>query len=579
MVLAANILPYLAALAVTKWEEIGVNDFQPRNRSIYDFVVVGGGSAGSALASRLSENDKFTVLLLESGGSGNNVTDVPFLWQNIRNTPITVVMDTVPQKTTCLDTDGLCEVAYGNTLGGGSVHNGMFVTRGNPLDYDNWEALGAKGWSYKDVLPYLKKLEDVSLTNKTYSDLRGMNGPMKVSTSFINENMTNLWLQSVRQMGLKVGDYNGEEPVSFNMMQVNIDGQHRRVSTQRAYLDHAMQRKNLDIVSFARVNRVLFNGTRAIGVEYLRKNEKHVAYVNKEVIVSAGTLTSPKILQLSGVGPAHLLKKHGIPLVAHVPGVGENFHTHLSVYLNYDTNSTGFPTLDADRNDLNNYLEHGTGKLSTNQMVGLGYARTKYASANPIDTSVMYTFTGYKTPVDGRRSNRKTAFKDVLEFGAVGLLHKSKGYVRINSSNPNDHPLIDPNYGHHKVDTENLIEGVKIMLDFAKTDAFKAIAATPSDGGVQQCQDMKKWTRRHIKCLIKYASFCNQHYVGTCKMGSRDDHMAVVSHDLKVRGVQGLRVVDASVIPQVVRSSTNFVTIMVAEKAADMIKAEYNVDQ
>jgi choline dehydrogenase len=370
-------------------------------------------------------------------------------------------------------------------------------------------------------------------------------------------------------MGFKVGDSNGQDPVSFGQMQVNIDDKNRRMSTQRAYLDHTMQRKNFDIVSFARVSRVIFSGTRAVGVEFRRENETFTVRCNKEVILSAGALNSPKLLQLSGVGPKNLLNQHNIPVVADLPGVGENYHTHLSVYLDFTTNATFMPTVVANETDLREYLTSHSGKLANNQLVGIGFSKTKYSSSDPIDSSIMYTFTGYQ------QSDKSGAAQHLISFGAVGLIHKSKGFVRLNTTNAEDDPNVDPNYGAHSIDTDNLVEGVKIMVDFANTPALRAINAVPSDGQVPECQKIKKWTSKHIKCLIKWASFCNQHYAGTCKIGADSDPMAVLTPDLKVRGVQGLRVVDASVMPQVVRSSTNFVTIMIGEKAADLIKAEY----
>jgi choline dehydrogenase len=391
-----------------------------------------------------------------------------------------------------------------------------------------------------------------------------MSGPMKVQTSVINDDLTNLWLQSVREMGFKVSDMNGQDPVSFGQMQVNIDANNRRVSTQRAYLEHAMHRKNLDIISFARVNRVIFEGTRAVGVEVSREKETFIVRCSKEVILSAGALASPKLLQISGVGPKDLLDKHQIPVVADLPGVGENYHTHLSVQLDFTTNATFMPTSDASQSDLTEYLTSSTGKLANNQLVGLGFSKTKYSSDDPIDSSVMYTFTG------------ESKAQNILSFTATGLIQKSRGYVRLNTTNVQDDALIDPNYGEQAIDTDNLVEGVKIMVKFANTPALRAINAVPSDEKVPQCQNIEKWTSEHIECLVKWAAIGNQHYVGTCKMGADSDPMAVLTPELKVRGVQGLRVVDASVMPQVVRSSTNFVTIMIAEKAADLIKAEYS---
>ncbi|CAL1534360.1 unnamed protein product [Lymnaea stagnalis] len=548
--------------------------------------LVGGGSAGCVLAARLSENGSRTVLLLEAGPNdvGQAVLDTPLRVPDTFLSRFDWMFYSEPQKFSAKGLEAQrVYLPRGRVLGGSSQINYMQWSRGHRRDYDRWAESGADGWSYRGVLPYFMKSEDTIPKHLANKDYRGTQGPMKI-TQLRGYEIADAFIESVKSLGYKERDYNGEEQEGVSHTQSNIY-RGERWSTARAYLWPAATRENLDIVTGALVHKILIERGRAVAVRFHKDGatatgKLQKVKVKREVILSAGAFGSPQLLMLSGIGPKDHLVSLDIPVISDLP-VGNNLQDHLINFLLVNTNvSVGLPTV-----SLYHQLEYqtfGTGPLSSpGGNDGIAYVRTLPHLEQPdvqltavevsLDKKFMKVMPGINTELlQSWRMSDKPGFLLLACF----LQPKSRGTVRLRSSNPLDYPSIDPAYLSEDDDLEGILRAVRLAQQVINSEPLKKLGATIDPEPVPSCKDFPFDTDQYWKCVIRHLEATTHHPVGTCKMGATDDVTAVVDSRLRVKGVKGLRVVDASVMPTIISANTNAPTIMIAEKASDMIQQD-----
>ena len=525
----------------------------------FDYVIVGGGSAGATLAGRLSEEPDVRVAVLEAGKAGDS-------W--LVNVPAAVVLmvptkinswgfDTVPQP-------GLNgRLGYqprGKALGGSSAINAMVYIRGHRWDYDHWAELGNTGWSFDEVLPYFKRSE----ANERFTDeLHGTTGPLPVSDLRTDNPIHQAYLDAAREVGYPViDDFNGPEQEGIGIYQVTQKNG-ERWSAARAYLHpHMGKRSNLKVELQALAQRVLFDGKRAAGVEYSQNGVSKVIRARKEVILCGGAFQSPQLLQLSGIGDGADLQRVGIRTVHHLPGVGQNLQDHPDFVFGYKSERLEVMGLSLPGSmkmwrDIQQYRRERRGMITTNFAEGGGFLKTRPELAVPdIQLHMVVALV--------EDHARKLNFGHGFSCHVCLLRPKSRGTVRLQSADPNAAPLIDPNFLGEEEDVQNLVAGFKMTRKLM--DAKPLMAWRSED-----CFTSHVRTDGDIVQVLRERTDTVYHPAGSCKMGV--DKLAVVDPQLRVHGVEGLRVVDASVMPTLIGGNTNAPTIMIAEKAADMIKA------
>ncbi len=517
-----------------------------------DYVIVGAGSAGCVLANRLSEDPKTTVLLLEAGGPDEKrEIRIPAVFSKLFKTSCDWAYYTEPQPR--LNNRKLFW-PRGKVLGGSSSINAMVYIRGHRCDYDRWQSLGNAGWSFAEILPYFKKAED---QERGACEYHGVGGPLHVEDLRYINPLSRAFVAAAHQAGLPWNtDFNGAAQEGVGYYQVN-QKRGQRHSTADAYLKPALGRPNLSIRTHAQAARLVFHGTRAAGVEHVQNGKSHEAGATREVILCGGTINSPQLLMLSGIGPADHLRALGIPVVVDLPGVGKNLQDHLIVAVAYECTQPVSMARAGSLANLLKYLLFKKGMLASNVAEAGGFFKTQADQPVPdlqfIFGPVYYLNHGLSAPPGHGYS-----------IGPILIRPESRGSITLRSSNALEPPTIQPHYLSSEADLRLLIEGIRLGRRIGQAKAFDAFRGAEVYPGPEAQSDAA------IAEYIRSIAETLYHPVGTCKMGS--DPMAVVDARLRVRGVEGLRVVDASVMPAIVGGNTNAPTIMVAEKAADLIK-------
>ena len=530
----------------------------------FDYIVVGAGSAGCVLANRLSKDSRNKVLLLEAGGSDRRFfIQMPIGYgKTYHQKAVNWMYMTEPSP----DADN--KPSYwprGKVLGGSSSINAMVYVRGNPRDFDQWSEAGNPGWSYTDVLPYFKKMESWQNGADSY---RGGDGPLKVSevSNHLHPLCQN-FLSAAQEIGIHLNaDMNGKDQEGVGNYQITTH-KGQRVSSSRAYLLPIRSRSNLTILKNALATRILFKNKKAYGVEYSKSGKLHQVSANREVIISAGSINSPQLLQISGVGPKKVLEEASVQLIHDSPAVGKNLQDHLGVSYFYKSkvstlNDQLRPFLGKIYQGLRYVLTRG-GPLSLSVNQSGGFIRTREGLEKP-NIQLYFSPVSYSLESPDRRAMMSPDPFSAMLLGVSNCNTKSRGQVRIKNGDPTTHPIIEPNYLSHDEDVRDLLEGVKVLRKLAQTDSFSSVIGDEFRPGPEYQTDEQMI--QHIKETV-WTVF---HPSSTCRMGS-DPKTNVVDSSLKVYGIKGLRVADASIFPQLICGNINTATIMVGEKASDLI--------
>lgn len=524
---------------------------------MFDYIIVGGGSAGCVLANRLSADPEIKVCLIEAGKSDTSpLVHIPLGVAGIMPTRhANWGFQTEPQP-------GLWgRRGYqprGKVLGGSSSINAMIYIRGHRSDYDAWAQAGNAGWSFDEVLPYFKRSQH---QERGADDFHGVGGPLNVADLRSPHAICEAFLEAGEQKGhRRVGDFNGVDFEGVGYYQVT-QREGRRCSAARAFLGPIADRPNLTVVTEAYVTRVLFEGKRATGVRYRRGEQSYEIQANREVVLSAGALQSPQLLMLSGIGPRAELEAHGIEVRHELPGVGQNLQDHIdyvSAVTSPSTDLIGFSAAGSWKmaRALREFQKFGTGKLTSNVAEAGGFLRSSDEVEVP-DLQLHFVV----TLLDDH--GRKLHWGHGYSCHVCLLRPKSRGRVGLHSANPMAAPLIDPGFFNDEEDMEKMVRGFRLMQEILSAPALAPYRGKDLYSPAAQTDDA-------IRQIIRQRADTVYHPVGTCRMGQ--DDMAVVDETLRVRGIEGLRVVDASIMPNIVSGNTNAPTIMIGEKASDMIQ-------
>ncbi|XP_043477986.1 glucose dehydrogenase [FAD, quinone]-like [Leptopilina heterotoma] len=574
---ATSIMLFMSILEIFIRKQCDLEDpchrIRPRENpnSSYDYIVIGAGSAGSVIASRLTEDKDRSVLLIEAGLDEPAWTQVPSFFLNPMHTDLD--WQYLYEGDECSNgNEARCYWPRGKVLGGTSVLNAMLYNRGAHQDFNDWERMGNKGWSYNDVLPFFRRSENNMQINKLDSGYHSQGGPVSVSYLNYLPPIGNDILRAGQELGYNTIDINGKNHTGFALAQTTSNNG-SRVSSARAFLRPARNRENLHILINSTVSRILFDGNkRATAVEIYRNGEFIRVNVNKEVIVSGGIVNSPQILLNSGIGPREELEALGVSVIHDLPGVGKNLHDHLNFLLNFSINETAY-------NDVNwatavEYLLYRKGPLSGIGLLTVaGFINSRFAQAQDDHPDIQLVFGGYlaNCAQNGEIYNNSPGRRQIA-FGPIVVRPRSKGHVSLRNNDPLSKPLIYPRYLSHPDDITIMMDGIKFVLQLAKAKVLKKYDLQLEMTPAKNCQHLEFGSDSYWECAIRETKNPGYHQAGSCKMGSDTDPLAVVDHLLRVRGIQNVRVADASIMPQVTSSNPNAATMMIGERAADFIR-------
>jgi choline dehydrogenase len=522
----------------------------------YDYIVVGAGAAGCVVANRLSEDTQVRVLLLEAGGPDRNpLIHMPAGFTKLTGPSVNWGFQTAPQAEM---NNRRMHYPQGRTMGGSTSINAMIYIRGHRLDYDEWQDMGNEGWGYDGVLPYFKKSEN---NERLVDDYHGTGGPLNVAEQTQSNPLTRAFVRSAQEIGIPYNhDLNGEKQAGVSFYQVTQRNV-RRESAATAFIKPILERPNFTAITHAQATQVLVEDGRAVGIKYLKDKQEYSVRAEREVILSSGAVNSPRLLLLSGIGPADELKELGIEVVHNLPGVGKNFQDHMDVYIPAETIPVSYNGEDrwdkAIRHGIQ-YLLYKTGPVTACVAEAGIFLKTSEGVRSPdIQIHCLPAFV-----VD---HGRKRISGHGVTINTCNLRPRSIGVVKLNSANPLDDPYIDPNFCGDPYDWKISIEGFKWGRKLLNSPAFKPFIKKEYLPGNDKTSD------EDIKAYIRQWSKTDYHPVGSCKMGQ--DDMAVVDTQLQVHGLEGLRVIDASIMPKLISGNTQAPSIMVGEKGAAIIKA------
>ncbi|KAI7815416.1 glucose dehydrogenase, partial [Rhyzopertha dominica] len=560
------LLPLALYNSITKLaNEVGVAQTEATDFGTYDFVIVGAGSAGCVLANSLSANGTWNVLVIEAGGEPALIYEIPGTMILLLATDHNWGYVSTPQNNSCQAMRGRsCTEARGRALGGTSSINGVFYGRGHPAVYDVWEELGNTGWSYSDLLHYFVAQEHSQIDGD--SGYHGENGPLNVAYQKLPSVLQPLFFEGLEELGLEQVDYNGKQQIGYSAPQNTIlDG--KRVSSYKAFLAPVMDRPNLNVVTNALVTKLLLDGNDTVGVEFVKAGKKYSVNVDKEVILSAGAFNTPQLLMLSGIGPKEELERLEIDEVADLP-VGKGLLDHAGyIPMFFSTNYT-------ETTPLLLYLVQallGVGHFTsigaevvafirTNDSLPEGVPDIELLLIPPLLSGAVQNTIAFNTGDELANFIGSINLRTTIQF-YVGLMYsRSSGNLTLSSKNPTDFPLINSNQLSDPADVEALYNGFQFVMNLTQTEAFRSINATYIDPNLSACAEYERLSKDYWYCHLRQAGMSYLHPGGSAKMGPDNDTSAVVTPELKVRGIGKLRVVDASEVGLAQTEATDFGT-------------------
>ncbi|KAL6438231.1 hypothetical protein ACFW04_004437 [Cataglyphis niger] len=573
-----------------------IPDTTPEFGDVYDFVVVGAGTAGATIAARLSEIPQIKILLIEAGSNENIFMDIPLAVHFLQlSNDLNWKYQTKPSNKYCLGmNNNKCNWPRGKVMGGSSVLNYMIATRGGAEDYDRWAKMGNEGWAYKDVLKYFKKLETIDIPElQSDTTYHGTKGPLHISYPAFHTPLADAFLQAGKELKYPLVDYNGKDMIGFSYVQSTIMNG-TRMSSNRAYLYPIHNRKNLHVTRQSMVRKVLIDRrtNRAIGVEFTKYGRIISVLASKEVILCAGAIGSPQLLMLSGIGPAEHLTKLGIDVIRNAP-VGENLMDHVSFggltwIVNTSVSIKMQDIINPTHPYVADFLMRRSGPITIpGACEALAFINTKHPekrSGLP-DIELLFTGGGFKGDlllpiVMGLNPQLHQIWDKYLNKHGWSIMPmllkpKSRGWIRLLANDVNVKPEIVPNYFDDVEDIKTMIAGIKAAIKIGQTKAMQMFDSQLCNDTYPGCKNYDYDSFAYWECVIRLIPCTIYHYSGTCKMGPRGDPTAVVDPKLKVIDIQGLRVADASIMPEIIAAHTNVPVYMIAEKLADMVKKEW----
>lgn len=561
----------------------------------YDFIVVGSGPGGCVVANRLSENPSVTVLLLEAGPRPTTIHTVPLYGQYADQPGFNWNYRLNPYPGSCLALKGQqCAYPLGKMLGGSSSLNYQIYARGNPADYDRWQSLGNNGWSYADLVPLFKRLENTTLVHNVDRIYRGVSGPLSVTHSEYRTELAKAFVEASGERGMPFMDYNGASQIAVDYTQATTSAG-RRASAANAYLDPVKNRQNLHVMINSLVSKVIIDEETktATGVEYIHRGESHRVLARREVILSAGPINSPQLLMLSGVGPKGDLERLNISVLADLP-VGQNYEDHVSlpgIVYRVNDNEENINMRDISDEDVDRFVKRGTGKLSVpSALEGISFYHLGISNVSRTTPEIEFLFSGgrnelgYSGFTTYRDEVYEAAFKPtedpsvrVFSYFMLDLYPEARGRISLRGNSIHNPPIIEFTFLHSKRDMEVFLRGIRETLELAKTEAFQRKGAKINEMPLPDCARHGFGSDAYWRCYVRHMVRNNCHISGSARMGVKGNPQAVVDPELRVHGIGKLRVADSSIAPTQIAGHSQAVAYLIGEKMAEVLKRQWNL--